>query len=171
MADVKQWITVNGQHVPLLEGESKLDAVKRLISKNEDDKAKQIAKNKAEADERNTAESAPPRRLYLPDISAEDANKGSDILNLRTKQRYHFKEGTKITEVHVFAGKGCSKEFRDAEKYAKRYPESGRDKADWQHCSGIAKITDGSKVLEREVHWVQGKDGKLREAFIKFHEH
>ena len=32
MADeVKQWITVNGQHVPLYAGESKFDAVKRLM--------------------------------------------------------------------------------------------------------------------------------------------
>ena len=141
------------------------------MSKNEDDKDKQIEKNKAEAKERNQSNTTPPRRLYLDDVSADEANKSTDILNLKTKQRYSFKSGTKITEVHVFAGKGCSKEFRDAEKYAKRYPESGKNKEDWQHCSGIAQITNGSKVLEREVHWVQGKDGKMREAFIKFHEH
>ena len=170
--EVKQWITVNGQHVPLFEGESKFDAVKRLMGgkSDEDKKSEQIAKNKEEADKLNNESKQPPRRLYLDDISAETANEGSDVLNLRTKQRYRFKEGTKITEVHVFAGNGCSKEFRDAEKYAKRYSQDSKNPADWQHCSGIAKITNGSKVLEREVHWVQAKGGKMREAFIKFHE-
>lgn len=114
--------------------------------------------------DRLNKESRPPRRLYLPDVSAETANKTSDILNLRTKQRYRFKAGTKLTEVHVFAGKGCSKEFRDAQKYANRY---GGKASDYQHCSGIGYITDGTKTLKREIHWVQGKDGKMREAFIK----
>ena len=32
---VKQWITVNGHHIPIFEGESKQDAVDRVIKKNE----------------------------------------------------------------------------------------------------------------------------------------
>ena len=32
--EVKQWITVNGKHVPIFEGESKADAVKRAVGKN-----------------------------------------------------------------------------------------------------------------------------------------
>lgn len=57
---IKQWITVNGVHVPIYEGESKADGVKRAIEKaksnaktNEDQKAKDIAKNKAQKDELN----------------------------------------------------------------------------------------------------------------------
>lgn len=57
---VKAWITVNGVHVPIFEGESKEDAVKRSISKakenakaNEDQKEKDIAKNKAIKDKMN----------------------------------------------------------------------------------------------------------------------
>lgn len=30
MADVKQWITIKGRHIPIFEGESKADAIKRL---------------------------------------------------------------------------------------------------------------------------------------------
>ena len=170
--EVKQWITVNGQHVPLFEGETKFDAIKRVMFNNGDEnkKSEQIAKNKAEADKLNDENKQPPRRLYLKDISAESANKGSDVLNLKTKERYRFKEGTQIKEVYVFAGNGCSKEFRDAEKYARRYPQDSKNPADWQHCAGIAQITNGSKTLTREVHWVQAKNGKMREAFIKFHE-
>ena len=40
------WVTVNGKHVPIFEGESKEDAVARSISTNEDKKNEQIAKNK-----------------------------------------------------------------------------------------------------------------------------
>lgn len=120
----------------------------------------------AQADSaRLNKESHLPRRLYLPDVSAETANKTTDILDLGTKQRFTFKSGSKITEVQVFAGKGCSKEFRDAEKYARRW---GGKKEDWQHCAGQAQITNGRKVFNREIHWVQGADGKMREAFIKY---
>ena len=120
-----------------------------------------------EEGERLNKESKLPRRLYLPNISAETANKTTDILNLRTKQRYKFKNGTAIIEVHAFAGRGCLKEFEKAYKYANKYPQSGKNKADWQHCSGVAYITNGSKTFKAEVHWVQGKDDKMREAFIK----
>lgn len=52
--EIKQWITVNGQHIPIYEGESKEDAVNRAIkNKDEDDKEKQIAKNKKQADTLN----------------------------------------------------------------------------------------------------------------------
>lgn len=52
--EIKQWITINGQHVPIFEGESKQDAVNRAIAKNNEDvKEKQIAKNKEQADKLN----------------------------------------------------------------------------------------------------------------------
>lgn len=174
--EIERWIIVRGSHIPLYEGQTVKDAMQENIAKRSDGEASkqtetqkqiekdadkkeaEIAKNKAEADARNKESNQPPRRLYLPDISAETANKTSDVLKLGTRQRYKFKEDTNITKVHVFAGKGCSKEFRDAEKYAKRYKDDGEAK-DWQHCSGIAQITDGKVTLEREVHWVQGKSG------------
>ena len=161
------WITVNGNHIPIFKGESQEDAVKRFLDlkQNEKQKDNQMANAKAEADKRNTQD--PPKRLYLKDIPAKDANKFSDVLHLKTKERFRFKDGTSITGAYVFAGKGCSKVFRDAEKYAKRY---GGKAEDWQHCAGFAKITNGTKTLDREVHWVQGKDGYVREAFIKIHE-
>lgn len=176
----KNWITVNGQHVPLFEGESKFDAIKRIINQNSDDKDKQIAKNKAEAEERSKTATETqqettkqlPRQLHLPNVSSAKANSTSDVLNLETKQRFRFKDDTFITNVYVFAGKGCSKEFRDAQyyvdRYSKRFPKTGTAE-DWQHCAGMAQITDGEHTYRREVHWVQGKDGKIREAFIKFH--
>lgn len=162
----KTWITINGVHVPIFEGDTKQDAFNRSIAmKNEAIKAKQIAKSKEQAEQLN--QKPLPRRLDLPNIPAEKANETSDVLHLKTKQRFKFKDGTKITQVLVFAGKGCSKEFRDAAKYAKRW---GGKAEDWQHCSGKAQITDGKRTFVREVHWVQGADGKMHEAFIKVHE-
>ena len=50
----KQWITVNGQHIPIFEGETKDQAVNRYIAKtNEEKKQKDIARNKAQADKLN----------------------------------------------------------------------------------------------------------------------
>ena len=52
------WITVNGVHVPLYEGESKEDAVNRAIAKhNEDKKESDIAKAKEQSDKLNGKQS------------------------------------------------------------------------------------------------------------------
>ncbi len=59
MVQVKQWITVNGVHVPIMEGETKQQAVDKALSNqkrvkdDEDKKNKQIAANKKQADEKN----------------------------------------------------------------------------------------------------------------------
>lgn len=51
---VVDWFTVNGKHIPILEGESKEDAYNRAVAKdNEDTKTKQINKNKEQADKLN----------------------------------------------------------------------------------------------------------------------
>ena len=54
---VKDWFTVNGQHIPIFEGESKSQAVNRYIAeKNEETKSKQISENKKQADNLNKKE-------------------------------------------------------------------------------------------------------------------
>ena len=65
--EVKDWITINGVHVPIYEGETKDDAAKRAITKqkenikkNEDLKEKQIAKNKEEVTRKNLGEVGEP---------------------------------------------------------------------------------------------------------------
>lgn len=53
-AKVVDWITVNGQHVPLLEGDSKEGAVNRAIAKfNSDKRDSDIQKNKEQAEKLN----------------------------------------------------------------------------------------------------------------------
>lgn len=57
--EVKQWITINGVHVPIFEGESKEDAVNRAIAKkNEDKKQSDIAKHSAQVKEANERQQA-----------------------------------------------------------------------------------------------------------------
>lgn len=163
------WITLNGNHIPLYQGDSKAEAIQRFINakvKNESEtKEKQIEQAKEEADKLNEQQPAtPPRRLNINNIKAEDANKTTDVLHLGSRRRYVFKAGTEIENAYVFAGAGCSKDFRDAAKYAGRY---GGKAEDWQHCAGWGVITNGEVTMRREIHWVQGKDGKVREAFIK----
>ena len=148
------WFTINGRHIPVFEGDTEEEVRKRV----------QIKKNSDTVNKLNENSKTSPKNLKLENIKAEDANKTTDILRLGTSQRYRFKEGTDIRNVYVFAGSGTSTEFRDAKKYAKRY---GGKAEDWRHCTGNAIITNGNVTLRREVHWVQGKDGKMREAFIK----
>ena len=58
MAEVEQWITVNGVHIPIHEGESKEDAVNKAIAKhNEDKKESDMAKAKEQADNLNGKQS------------------------------------------------------------------------------------------------------------------
>ena len=157
------WITKNGKHVAL-DGEKY--AAKQIAAYNSDVRDRQLAESKRQSE--SAKQQSLPKQLYLPNIKAEEANKTSDVLNLRTKRRFTFTNGTEITGVYAFAGKGCLKEFRDAPKYADKYRKLGLGSAkDWQHCAGKANITDGVKTYNREVHWVQGKDGRVREAFIK----
>ena len=163
---VKDWFTANGKHIPIFEGESKSQAMNRYIAeKNDEIRQKQIEENRNQA--KQVKLSQLPKRIYYKDIPAKVANETTDVINLRTRKRYKFQDGTMITEVNAFAGKGCSRPFRDAEKYAKRYPKSGSKAENWQHCAGKAQLTDGMNSFTREVHWVQGEDRKMREAFIK----
>jgi len=172
--EILGWITVNGNHVPVYKGESPSMAAKRfakekqttdkIASVNEKEKERSIKANKQEATKLNTTSEQQrlPKRAPLHDIKKEDANKKSDILDLYTKQRYRF--ASDVTGVYAFAGKGSSKEFRDADKYVRRY---GGKASDWQHCAGFASITNGRTSFNVEVHWVQLENGDIREAFIK----
>jgi len=49
--EVKQWITVNGKHIPIFEGESKEDAVKRAVGKGGDKEAAEGLKESKEKNE------------------------------------------------------------------------------------------------------------------------
>lgn len=118
-----------------------------------------------------TKEVRQPIEIYdvdLPDVTigrsigAKALN--YNVLDLKTGKEYNFVEGTRITNVKVFAGKGSNTEYRQAYKFAERY---GGSESDWQHVKGIGHIDfDGEDVLA-EVHWSQCDNIGKVEFFIK----
>lgn len=106
--------------------------------------------------------------IELPDIqigrSLGAKAKNYDILDLATGEMYHFVEGSKIQNVQVFAGKGSSTAYRNAEKYASRY---GGKAEDWQHCKGFGWIETEDGDMRVEVHWSQCEGIGKFDFFVK----
>lgn len=77
-----------------------------------------------------------------------------NIKDPRTKRIYHFVEGTSITDVEVFAGKGVRSKLskRVVEGLTRRY---GGKMRNWQHAKGVGTIKRGNKWQTAEVHWFQ----------------
>ena len=109
-----------------------------------------------------------PDILYLPDeiigrsVGAKARN--YDILDLQTGDMYHLSEGSRLQDIQVFAGKGTRVQFRDAEKYAKRY---GGNRDDWQHVKGRGMVDTSEGERPAELHWVQCDGIGKREMFVK----
>lgn len=157
--DIVRWVTINGTHIPIREGETVDEAFKK----------KQIALNREEARKLN---SGLPKKLNLPKIIITKNNIDDKrvLLGAGTKgpkRKFDFVQGSEIRNAYVFAGGGTSKVFRNGEFFADKY---GGKQSNWQHCAGYARITDGKREFTREVHWVQDVDGIIREAFIKVRE-
>lgn len=108
--EVKQWITVNGMHIPLFEGESKKDAISKLKNKtkgpdfkeskvsgdSKDYKAEQIAKNKAEADRLNKESSTQSiHKRAIQELSDKKYDNGT--YDIKTKKTKSFSEGYQVT--------------------------------------------------------------------------
>ena len=104
----------------------------------------------------------------IPDIvigkSVGAKAKNDDVLDLKTGLRYNLAEGSRISNVHVFAGKGARKKYEIAEKYAARY---GGDASEWQHVKGfgLVETIDGDRPAE--LHWSQCEGIGRVEMFIK----
>lgn len=77
-----------------------------------------------------------------------------DIKDPRTGKTYHFVEGTTISGVEVFAGKGVRSKLRPkvTAGLVERY--GGRPK-NWQHVKGFGTIEKGGHYITAEVHWFQ----------------
>ncbi|HEM2809403.1 TPA: hypothetical protein U0616_001188 [Streptococcus suis] len=67
-----------------------------------------------------------------------------------------IKQGTKITNIEVIAGKGVRRQIDDIRRLVR---DNGGDANDWPKVKGHAILTDGTKA---EVHWYQAKNiGKI----------
>ena len=84
MAAVKSWITVNGQHIPIMEGQSKDEAVKNALGRQEqvkkenDEKQRQIDANKKQAEEKSKSED-PVKHMTADEFNREAKRQGSDL--------------------------------------------------------------------------------------------
>lgn len=106
--------------------------------------------------------------MKLPDIpilrslGAKAVN--YDIKDLVTGIKYHLVEGTKLTNVEVFAGKGVSTIYRNAYKYANKH---GGKLEDWQHVKGIGYVETEEGERKAELHWSQCENIGKFDFFIK----
>ena len=87
-----------------------------------------------------------------------------DVMDLETGDYYHFQEGSRITNVQVFAGKGVKTPYRNAEKMAARY---GGAAEDWKHVKGFGILETEDGPISVEVHWSECKNYGKHEFFIK----
>lgn len=100
----------------------------------------------------------------LPDSLTEDSfsigrSVGAKALNYAIKDPksgriYHFVEGTIISNIEVFAGKGVRSKLRPqvVEGLTKRFGGKARN---WQHVKGLGTIKRGNTQQTAEVHWFQ----------------
>ena len=104
--EVKRWITVNGNHIPIYENESDYDAMRRFIAeRNEATKRSQIEKNKEQADLLNN-------------------KKTIKSMTLRELQK-HYKDNYNITIHSSYFSDGCDPRFltESAENLDRLYTE------------------------------------------------
>lgn len=79
-----------------------------------------------------------------------------DIKDPRTGKTYHFMEGTSISQVEVFAGKGVRNKLREQVAAGLSNHYGGRPR-DWKHVKGIGTIEAGGRVRTAEVHWFEAR--------------
>lgn len=146
--EVKQWITVHGRRVPIFEGDTKKDALKRImdkgpkaksaerkhISDNEEIKAHQIARNEREkerlsvytsnkADEGTQTE----HRNAVKEIGSDKYEDGT--YDIHTRKSLSFDTGYQVTFCQI------GDDYTDAE-YAKKVNECLRLSSDGKTYAG-----------------------------------
>ena len=167
--EVKQWITVNGQHVPIFEGQSKQDAIDKAlkhqknVDKDEDKKEKQIQANKKEADRLNGKKSDGIKHMTADEFNREAKRQGIDISSedieeYVTSSYGGVQLGDKISKLIDNAPEEMK--VHDKETYRGMYFNSKTEYEDF-----IRKHTEG-KILESRrdgLSWTTDK--KIAEEF------
>lgn len=69
-----------------------------------------------------------------------------------------LKEGSKITKIKTFAGKGTGKDIRDKYKLESQY---GHPADEWQKNRGEAIVIDKGVERLAEIHWYEAKGDKV----------
>lgn len=107
-----------------------------------------------------------PMDTGLPDsVSGEDWHIGRslgaaamnyNVSDPRSGCAYRFIEGTSITDVEVFAGKGTRNKLSPKVSHGLSEQVGGRPR-DWQHVKGIGTLDYHGRARRAEVHWFQAK--------------
>ena len=151
MKEPTGWITINGKHVPLFEGESAQDAYNRVVaSNNEDKKAVDMAKNKQVADELNGKVSI---------TSGKDAIANLEAMNVGTPVKLKLAKDLDYKQA-IYTGKGdvqgrATYNFFDGEGVDGTFGLSGR------YISNNADIK--LKLNDNNVEATAGLLKKLRD--------
>lgn len=88
--------------------------------------------------------------------SLSAAAKNYSVKDPSTGRAYKFLEGTAITNVETFAGKGVRKKL--SSKVTKGLCEQiGGRPRDWKHVKGVGTLDVDGKATKAEVHWFEAK--------------
>ena len=89
-----------------------------------------------------------------------------DIKDPKSGKVYHFVEGSEVTVLEVFAGKGTrfALDSKVARGLSRQY---GGRPSSWAHVKGVGTIDLGDRWKEAEVHWFERPGGYKVEFKIK----
>ena len=127
--DVKEWITVNGNHIPIIKGQSKEDAVKSFIaSKSEKASAKRESKptSAGEATKKVVEQTKKNQETYKEHQKQETAKKTDKKLAERSNKPEHISEATKRVEQTIKSEKESTKESEQEYWWEPKTKEEGR---------------------------------------------
>lgn len=168
--EIVDWITVNGHHVPILEGEDKATAIKKFyddgerlkreheerLKREETKKQEQIAKNEQQANDKN--KSFDYNNIAIKQVSDEEKTKlKKNFAHLRAERRDFMQEHQEELEGgHLYVDSPLVKEFInlnekviDAEFRAHQVmPPVILDSSKWN--STISVLTKDEAVIARK---------------------
>lgn len=92
--------------------------------------------------------------------SLSAAAKNYRIRDPESGKLYKFAEGTTISGVETFAGKGTRNKLKQSvvTGLSERY---GGKMKDWKHSKGIGTIDKGGRFQSAEVHWFENGERKV----------
>lgn len=178
--EVKQWITMNGKHIPIFEGESKADAVKRALgksgekvgSKKEEGSRSRVYKEQLKDVQEDIKQfEDTPKSLRSKDYDEKLAalkKKESDLKSWASKEK-----GSKVrSEENTMANRNKLK--KQIDDYVKAHPnptEADRKKVSEMRDKYNAVMKEEKDSLKKRAAKIQEESDrqKKKEALMKEH--
>ena len=159
--NIEAWITVNGNHIPIMKGQSKEDAVKSFIaSKSDKASAKRESKptSAGEATSKVVEQTKKNQETYKEHKRQESAKKHAGELNTRSEKPEHISESVKKVNAHAekVAGKPSTAEL------LKYFEEKGLVRNEevpqgWKETEGAMTAPNGYKWYDNGESLFGGK--------------